>query len=129
MKLSIKFLAIVAVLFSFSLTAFAQRGDKSITPEQRAEKVTARMTEKLELDASQAARVKDLNLTFATKMKAIKAAHNGDREASRAEAKAVKEDHKLALQEVLTEEQWTKFEKHMKKRRDKRGERKGKNGK
>ena len=129
MKLSIKFLAIVAVLVSLNLTAFAQRGDKSITPEQRAEKMTARMTEKLQLDNYQAARVKDLNFSLAAKMKAIKDAHQGNREAAKAEVKLVKEDHKLALQEVLNEEQWTKFSTQIKKRRGKRGDKNCEKGK
>ncbi len=125
MKLSIKFLAIVAVFVSLNLTASAQRGDKSITPEQRAEKVTERMTKHLDLDTNQALKVKDLNLTLAAKMKAIKDANKGDRAAVKKEVKALRDDHKLALQDILTEEQWTKFAAHVEKKRQDRRTRKG----
>ena len=57
MKLSIKFLSILALFVSLNLTAYAQKGDRSVTPEQRAEKMTAKMTEKLELDVKQSAQV------------------------------------------------------------------------
>ena len=88
------------------------------------------MTEKLELDTYQASKVKDLNLNLAANMKAIKAKYEGDRKAARTEVKALRDGHKLAMQEVLTEEQFAKFAARAKKNRDgKRGKKGGERGK
>ncbi len=129
MKLSMKFFAIVAVLVTLNLTAFAQKGDRSITAKERAEKITKKMTEKLELDTYQTEKVRDLNLTLAAKLKALKTNDTMDRAAKKAEVKALRDEHKVALQGVLNAEQWDKFSAFVKKRKEKREERRGKNGK
>jgi Spy/CpxP family protein refolding chaperone len=60
MKSSIKFLAIVAFLFTMNFAANAQQrgGGQQPTPEQQAERETTQMVDQLKLDDAQAAKVK-----------------------------------------------------------------------
>lgn len=57
----------VALLFSFNITAHTQKGRKPHAPEKRVEKQTSQMVEKLQLDEVQTAKVKELNLAYAKK--------------------------------------------------------------
>jgi ATP phosphoribosyltransferase regulatory subunit HisZ len=103
-------LGILALAFALALPAAAQQGRwASTTPEQRAEKLTEVMKDKLALTADQVPKVKAINLESAGKIQAL---HDGSGE--RAEkmkaAHKIQSDKESALKQVLTPDQYKKYE-------------------
>ena len=84
----------------------AQAGPTEKSPEEHADRMTARMTESLNLTDDQVASVHQLNLELAQQLKV--------EEASR---KAAMETYRKDLELVLTEEQMNQFKEHMAKRK------------
>lgn len=124
MKLSIKILAIIALLLTFSFAANAQRGDRQAPePEEMAERQTAGMVEHLSLDENQAVQVAAINLTYANKMKEAHENNEGDREAMKEIRATIDAEKAAELKLLLTEEQFIAFEKML---AEKGNERKGK---
>lgn len=121
MKLSIKFLAIIALFLTFNLTANAQRGGKSFNPEQMAEKQTTRMTEKLGLDETQTLKVQEINLVYAKKMQEAHESNKGNREAMKEIGTAIREEKNVEMQQVLTVEQFSAYEEMQAKQADRKG--------
>ncbi len=112
------------VFFSINLLS-AQKGDKNMTPEDRAQKRTERMTQKLALTADQAAKIGAIHLEVAREVKAIKESTT-DREAGKKAVKALRTEASTAIKALLTPEQLTKYEEGEKRRR---GGKMGKSGK
>lgn len=112
MKSSIKFLALIALVFTFTSMANAQRGSdrERPTPEQMAERQTERMVEQLELNETQAAQIEEINLTAALKMKEARENSDGDREAMREIETVIRTEQTAALKSVLTEAQFQTYE-------------------
>jgi hypothetical protein len=129
MKASIKFLALIALIFTFSFAANAQRGGdrERPTPEQMAERQTERMVEQLELNDTQAAQVKEINLAAAVKMQEARENSDDDREAMREVGKTIRTEQTTALQAVLTEAQFQTYEETLA-QRGKRKKGKGRRG-
>lgn len=106
---------VLALLLSLTFT-FAQGraprggGPGNLTPEERAERQTDVMTERLGLTEEQVAKVKELNLAFAEKMQANREKAGEDRQAARDAMLATRDEHVEALKNVLTEEQFEKWE-------------------
>jgi hypothetical protein len=95
-----------------ALTAGAQAQDKArMTPEQRAQMQTGRMTTELKLNTEQAAKVETINLKFAEQAEALRAEREAAREAMHKEGKgqAMRDAHEAELKGVLTEEQFAKW--------------------
>jgi periplasmic protein CpxP/Spy len=126
-------LIILFLLTSWNLQAQRDGGGD---PVEMADKMTQTMTDSLTLSTAQAAKVKEINLDFGNKMaearKAARESENPDREAMRATMKTLREAHKAALKNILTAEQFAKFEKmdaaRQEKRREGRGERESREG-
>ena len=111
MKLSIKVLAVMALFFTFSFAANAQRGGgRSVDPEQMAEQQTTRMIEQLSLDEAQAAKVQAINLTYAEKIQAVRQDNRGNREAMKETLTAIQADKTAELKGILTAEQIESYE-------------------
>ncbi|MEM1322419.1 MAG: DUF4890 domain-containing protein [Bacteroidota bacterium] len=123
MNKSIKILAVIAFVFTLSFAASAQRGGRSIDPEQMAEKETTQMVEKLSLDAQQTADVKAINLAYANKMKEAREANKGDRAAMKEVRKTINQARSTELKEILTAEQFQAYEEMQANRR--KGKKKG----
>lgn len=110
--------AVLALVLSLTF-AYAQGpgprggGYADRTPEEIAEQQTTRMTQQLALTEEQVAKVKELNLAFAQKMKENRDQTAADREAAREAMTANREAHGEALKNVLTEEQFQKWENAM----------------
>ncbi len=121
------FLAIVFI----SSAALAQRGpmpnngDRP-SPEERAEKRTEKMAEKLGLDDYQTAVLSDLNLATAQELQNIRNSEL-EREEKKEAAKSVKENYLVEMENLLTPEQFELFEELREKRKGK-GKGKGKSG-
>ncbi len=108
----------------------AQRGGgMGWDPEKRAEQQTANMTEKLSLSEAQSAKVKEINLKYAQKMKEARENATGDREAMRASMVAMRDEQDKELQTVLTEEQWQQWVKFRDEQKENRGKGAGKKAK
>ncbi|MEQ9437694.1 MAG: hypothetical protein RIG62_01555 [Cyclobacteriaceae bacterium] len=126
---------IVNLSFIFLLVAgsmaWAQqgRGSRGGNPEERAEKLTASMTEMLDLNESQQTEVGDLNLKFAMKMKETFEENKEDRAAMREAMKSLNQERETELASVLTDEQMQLYDEKkaemMQRGRDRRGDRKG----
>lgn len=124
-----KKLAVLALVALFSMSAFAQEKTKK-TPEERAEKVTAKMTEKLNLTTEQAIKIKQINLDAAKKKEALRAEAKGNRGEMRGKVKAIETERNTQIEQLLTNAQkveYEKMKKHTKKKmKERRAKRKGK---
>lgn len=113
-------------LISFAWTmSFAQQHGHKGTPEQRAEKMTEKMSAELALDESKSAELKAINLRFATAADEI---HNNaeiTEEQKKEQMNAVKEQHNKDLSTVLTAKQMERLkemkEDHKSMKEDARG--------
>ncbi len=127
MKITFRILALTTLFFIGFANVNAQRGNWDSSPEERAEKQTTTMTEKLSLSAKQAEKVKEINLKYANKMKEARAANtDGDWSAMRETMGKLRQEQDAELKTVLTKEQaetWTKFQEEQ---RSQRGPRDGK---
>lgn len=110
-----------------SVGAFAQKAPQQgtpPTPQERAERMTTKMTEKLGLNDYQADQIRPLNLELATQLQDIR---QGDlaQEDKKAAAKAAHKDYDGQVKGLLTEEQYQKFaearKRHMMKKKKKKG--------
>lgn len=105
------------------------KGKSNATPEQKAEKKTAKLTEQLGLDANQQDQVYNLLLNQAAtvKGKAAKELSKEERAALRETRKADRAAYESALAEILTPEQFTTFQNLPKKEKGKKGKKGKKN--
>ena len=126
MKSSIKFLVILALVFTISFTANAQRGErKAPDPEKMAEKQTSKMVEKLALDQTQAAKVQAINLTYAKKMHEAREEHKEARDAMRKIGDAIHSEKSAEMKTILTDAQYKSYEEMEKKRGPHKGGKRG----
>lgn len=79
-------------------------------PDKRAEKMTQRMRDQLNLSDDQTARLKDINLDFAKKMQAQREQNKDGQQPDKTAMKKLKDDHRAALKQVLNEEQFKQWE-------------------
>ncbi len=129
-----KISTLLLLLFLIVATTFAQESAQTRpsreqrTPEERAEAMTARMTKELPLNADQSTKIRAINLEQAKKMEAIRQKNGEDRAASHSEFKALSGETDTKYKEVLTAEQFTKYQQQEQEktenRRDKMKERK-----
>lgn len=99
---------------------------KKSTPEERAQRLTAKMTEKLKLTPDQSSRISDINLGIAKKNEGIRGNASMAKEEK---AKIIKSNHEARLsmyRDVLTPEQMTQYEAWEAAKKEKREENKGK---
>lgn len=100
-----KKLLMIAIIFSLSFTAFAQRGQQRemSTPEQKAERMTNRMAEQVDLSEEQKKEIYNINLQNAQNRQV-------EMEARRAEMEAKRAEMKSQIEAVLTPDQKEKWE-------------------
>ncbi len=123
MRTTIKLLTIIALFIAgFAGSIYAQPGGGwNADPEQRATQQTATMTTQLSLSDAQSAKVKEIHLKYANKMKEARESANGDRDAMRNTMTAIRQEQDKELQTVVTEEQWQKWVKYRDEQRANRG--------
>ena len=126
MKSSSKFLAIIALFFTFTFAANAQQGGgKSLDPEKMAENETSRMVEKLNLDNDQIAKAEVLNFTYAKKIVEARENNKENRDAMREIGEAINSEKNAEMKLLLTEAQYKNYEQmQAEKGKGKRGEKK-----
>ncbi len=91
---------------------------ENLTPEQRADKMTAKMKKELNLTAEQEQQAKAANLEFAQQQDELRK----NAEALKSERKALMESHHTKIQGILTPEQQAKAAALKKERQEKRSE-------
>lgn len=107
-------LSVLFVLPSFAQQELKEQRFKDRDPKEMAEKMTARMGEKLNLTEAQLQQIEPLILEFHQKEIEARKAHRAERK-----------NFVSQMKEILTEEQFAKFEKHFKQRAKMRRERGG----
>jgi hypothetical protein len=83
----------------------------NMTPEQRADAMSKRLTEQLTLTPDQTEKVRQVSLSQSQQMAAVRAkyASSDDRQAMRPEMQALRDQQDTKLKEILTAEQYTKY--------------------
>ena len=109
-------IALMALLF-ISAGSIAQQRD--FDPEQFAKRQTAQLKEELGLDEVQEKKVYELNLESIKKMSVLREKmRDGDGfEGMREKMMEIRENQNKKMKEILTEKQWTKYEKFQEERR------------
>lgn len=104
--MKIPFLNILFALLLFPLghTTFAQ----AKSPQTKAQERSAQMTSDLDLSVEQVAKITPLNLAHYEKLAGIKASGASPRAIETRSSKA-KQEHRSALKELLTEEQFQRM--------------------
>jgi hypothetical protein len=97
-----------------------QRGQMAnMTPEQRAEVQTKRLSTYLALNTDQTEKLRKLNLAQAQKMQTLR----DKNAANRQEAKAARDQHQAQLKAILTADQYAKYDQQRTERMNKRKDR------
>ena len=89
------------------------RGDRNMDPKKRAEQMTEQMVKDYSLTDAQKEKVQAMNLDMSQKMSEIT---GDDRDARRTQMEKIRTDYNTKLKTVLTDDQYTKFEKAEKER-------------
>jgi periplasmic protein CpxP/Spy len=112
-----KKLLMIAAIFTMTFAgAFGQRGHggsksgQQMTPEQRAEKMTTKMTDELGLSEDQRRKIYDINLENAQKRKVQREAMREEHQAKRTEMQAQNQAQNEQIEALLTPDQKTKWE-------------------
>jgi formyltetrahydrofolate synthetase len=110
----------VAVVLGTTLSMAQPQGPRN--PEDMAKRQTEQIKEAVGLNSDQEKKVYDLNLEMSKKMQAMfQENQGGDREAMREKMTALREDQNKKMKEILTDEQWGKYEKYLEERRSRFG--------
>lgn len=125
MKKSILFL-LTALILTSTVPAMAQRGVQKKDPAKQAQLRTERLKEVLpDLTDDQLIALESAHLTMAGKRQALRKKAEQERAGTRTQMKALRDEHQVALKEILTEEQFSKWEAHRAEKGPKQGHRKG----
>ena len=116
-------LFLMAVLFGTSLSMAQPGGQRSFNPEEMAKRQTAELKEALSLNADQEKKVYDINLETSKKMSAMRekmqAGGNG-MEGMREKMTQIRAEQDKKMKEILTADQWAKYQKYQEERRARR---------
>ncbi|MBN2637364.1 MAG: hypothetical protein JXR61_13910 [Prolixibacteraceae bacterium] len=110
------------MMLALTVTSMAQGfgGGQQMTPEERAKQTTAQIKEAVGLNADQEKKVLDLNIEQGKKQSKMfeeMQGGGGDMEGMREKMTAMREETSKKLKEILTADQWTKYEKWQEERR------------
>lgn len=103
---SLKGLLIIGITVMSFATIAQEKGEKKMTPEQRAEKITQKMKKQLELTDAQTKKISSANLEMINSKRAIQS----EMQALKAKVKALKENQRIQYKNILTAEQMKKLE-------------------
>jgi len=108
------------VLLTFILTSVVSIAQqRNFDPEDFAKRQTAQLKEELDLNKEQEEKVYDLNLESIKKMNKLREERQsgGGFEGMREKMTEIREEQNKKMKEILSEEQWTKYEKLQEERR------------
>ena len=120
-------LFLIAILVGTAFSS-AQPGTdrRNFDPEEMAKRQTAQLDEVLDLTGDQEKQVYGLMLETRTKMRELREKNRsggGGFEGMREEFGKIREEENAKMKEILTEDQWAKYEKYMEERRARWNER------
>ncbi|MFT3886174.1 MAG: hypothetical protein QM724_12340 [Flavobacteriales bacterium] len=102
-------LTLAAGLLTNAATAQHTAAGGPPTPAARAERLTATMTERLQLTPEQSKKVGEINLKYADEAKALKEERKGAKGGEPGAFKDLKDQKNAELKDVLTADQYTKW--------------------
>lgn len=111
-----KKIVVFTIAALFAVSGMAQEKKKGRSAEQRAEKITNKMKEKLNLTDEQVVKIKAINLEAAQQKDTLKAEAKAER---KEKVKAIETDRDTKIRAVLTEEQKAEYEKMKEKGKEK----------
>lgn len=114
-----KWFLYAVIVFIFSSCDFLGQSEGKWSPEKMAERQTEMMTEMLNLTDDQVKEVTRVNTQFAKDMVKIRKSAKGDREQMRTSMNEWRNSKDDAMQEVLTEDQFTAYKESEQNRRQK----------
>ncbi|SHI67861.1 protein of unknown function [Tangfeifania diversioriginum] len=122
-----KFGIILLSIMLVSLAGIAQpRGQRNFDPEQMARRQTDMLKDTLELNEEQEQKVYELNLETGQKMSALRDEIQGsDAGAIREKMGEIRAEQNEKMKDILTEEQWGKYEKYLENMRARWQQRRG----
>lgn len=124
---------IMLLLLTATLAVAQGSGNPKKTPEQRADAYAEKMQKDLGLDATQKTKVRDLALTRAKKMDALREQYKGqDKKVWQAERKKTRDEFQAGMKATLSPEQYAKWQEQRAKyvaNKNKTKSKKGKGGK
>lgn len=106
---SVTVMGFMAVFMLISASLFAQDKSQHKSPEERAKMMSDKMKTELTLTDEQYQKVQAINLDFSTKASAIKK-EGGDKTSWMEKMKPLEDERTKSFKEVLTPDQFTKFE-------------------
>lgn len=118
-------LFLIAVIFGTTVSMAQPGGQRNFDPEEMAKRQTAELKEALGLKADQEKKVYDLNLETSKKMSAMRdemQASGSGFEGMREKMQKIREEQDKKMKELLTDDQWTKYQKYQEERRARRAQ-------
>ena len=111
------FILTLCILASSVGISLAQKKQmKDIDPAARAEKMTSKMQEHLELSDEQMKKVNTINLVMVTKKQAMKKEAASEKKQKKDSMKALRKEYDSELKKVLDDRQYEKFQMQQEKR-------------
>lgn len=119
-KITIVFLMMV---FATSTLLAQPGGQRNFDPKERAKQTTERLKEALDLNKDQEKKVYEIQLEGNKKMAEMRNEMQGGGgfEGMREKMTQFREEQNKEMKKVLTEDQWTKYEKYLEESRSRRG--------
>lgn len=106
------FLIAILLLSGIAMAQGPRRGDrKEATPEAQAQRMTDRMVKEFSLNEQQAKELQAVNLKLTKQMQANKEQAKADKKQKREEMKSMREERDARLKTILTEDQYTAYQK------------------
>lgn len=97
-------------------------GRGNFNPEELVDRQMTEMKETLDLSGKQEKQMRELMLENFDNMSKMREKSGGDREAIREQMQQLREEQNNKIKEILTEEQWEKYEAFEAERRSRRGQ-------
>lgn len=111
----------IAVIMGTSFT-LAQPGGgfRDMNPEEIAKRQTDRLKEVLDMNDNQMKQVYEVNLESNKKMRELRGQRQGggNPEGMREKFRQIREEQDEKMKEILTDEQWNKYQKYLEERRE-----------
>lgn len=121
---SLKSIALAGLVAMSVNSSFAQGDSKQHTPQERAERMTERMSSDLNVDQAKKTELMAVNLRFVETSSKLRSDANLSDEARKTEMKAAKDVYNSELSTVLSPEQLVKLEQLKQEKKELRAERK-----
>lgn len=88
-----------------------RKGDRNVTPEAQAQRMTDKMVKEYSLNEAQTKQLLSANLELAKQMLANRQEAKEDKMQKREEMKAMRETREVQLKKILTDEQYSAYQK------------------